>query len=348
MKWKRMEMPKSMEVESSTLTDKYGKFVAEPFERGYGQTVGTALRRVLLSSIQTAAITSMKIENVLHEFGTIKGVAEDVTQIILNVKQIKIKLLGNSPRKLHLKVQGEKTVIAGDITADPEVEIVNTDLVIATLTSAISKLEIEFTIDTGRGYVVSEDNKKEDDAIGVIPVDAIFTPVTRVNYTVENTRVGQRTDFEKLILEIWTDGRIKPEDALSYSAKIMKEHLSVFIGDDGELVMEEENSVDKNAAHMEEILKKTVDELELSVRSANCLKVAGIKYIGELVTKSEPEMLKYRNFGKKSLKEISEILKGMGLSFNMDLNSPDIPEDCEISEDVTPIYIEKEKPYKKK
>lgn len=347
MKWKRMEMPKSMEVDSGTLTDKYGKFIAEPFERGYGQTVGTALRRVLLSSIQTAAITSIKIENVLHEFGTIKGVTEDVTQIILNVKQIKIKLLGNSPRKLHLKAEGEKTVTAGDITTDPEIEIVNPEQVIATLTSASAKLEIEFAVDTGRGYVVSEDNKKEEDSIGVIPVDSIFTPVTRVNYTVENTRVGQRTDFEKLIVEIWTDGRIKPEDALSYSAQIMKEHLAIF-GDDGELVMEEESSVDKNAVQMEEILKKSVDELELSVRSANCLKVAGIKYIGELVTKSEPEMLKYRNFGKKSLKEISEILKGMGLSFNMDLDSPDIPEDSDLNEDVTPIYIEKEKPYKKK
>ncbi|MEI6845409.1 MAG: DNA-directed RNA polymerase subunit alpha, partial [Candidatus Firestonebacteria bacterium] len=189
-----MEMPKSMEVDSSTLTGVYGKFVAEPFERGYGQTVGTALRRVLLSSIQAAAITSIKIDNVLHEFGTIKGVSEDVTHIILNVKQIKINLDGNAPKKLYLNVEGEKTVTAGDITADPEIEIVNPELVIATTTSASAKLNIEFTIDTGKGYVASEDNKKEDSPIGVIPVDSIFTPVTRVNYTVENTRVGQQTD----------------------------------------------------------------------------------------------------------------------------------------------------------
>src|SRR3989339_443749 len=287
MKWKRMEMPKSMEVDSGTLTGVYGKFVAEPFERGYGQTVGTALRRVLLSSIQAAAITSMKIENVLHEFGTIKGVSEDVTHIILNVKQIKINLHGNAPKKLSLSVEGQKTVTAGDITPDAEIEIVNPDLVIATTTSASAKLNIEFTVDTGRGYVASEDNKKEDAPIGVIPVDSIFTPVTRVNYTVENTRVGQQTDYEKLILEI-------------------------------------------------------------SVRSANCLKIAGIKTIDELVKKNENEMLKYRNFGKKSLKEISDILKSMGLTFNMDLNSPDIPEDCELPEDVTPIYVEKEKKPKKK
>src|SRR3989339_700132 len=290
MKWKRMEMPKSMEVDSGTLTGVYGKFVAEPFERGYGQTVGTALRRVLLSSIQAAAITSMKIENVLHEFGTIKGVSEDVTHIILNVKQIKINLHGNAPKKLSLSVEGQKTVTAGDITPDAEIEIVNPDLVIATTTSASAKL----------------------------------------------------------ILEIWTDGRIKPEEALSYSSKIMKDHLTVFIGNEEELVMEDESAVDKNNAQMEEMLKKSVDELELSVRSANCLKIAGIKTIDELVKKNENEMLKYRNFGKKSLKEISDILKSMGLTFNMDLNSPDIPEDCELPEDVTPIYVEKEKKPKKK
>ncbi|OGF51251.1 MAG: DNA-directed RNA polymerase subunit alpha [Candidatus Firestonebacteria bacterium RIFOXYA2_FULL_40_8] len=348
MKWKRMEMPKSLEVDSSTLTGVYGKFVAEPFERGYGQTVGTALRRVLLSSIQAAAVTSIKIENVLHEFGTIKGVLEDVTHIILNVKQIKINLHGNAPKKLTLNVEGAKTVTAGDITPDAEIEIVNPELVIATTTSASSKLVIEFVVDTGRGYVVSEDNKKEGTPIGVIPVDSIFTPVTRVNYTVENTRVGQQTDYEKLVLEIWTDGRIKPEEALSYAAKIMKDHLAVFIGNEDELVMEDESSVDKNNAQMEEMLKKSVDELELSVRSANCLKIAGIKSIDELVKKSENEMLKYRNFGKKSLKEISDILKSMGLAFNMDLDSPDIPEDCELPEDVTPIYVEKEKKPKKK
>ncbi|MCX5776602.1 MAG: DNA-directed RNA polymerase subunit alpha [Candidatus Firestonebacteria bacterium] len=254
-----MEMPKSMEIDSSTLTGVYGKFIAEPFERGYGQTVGTAIRRVLLSSIQAAAITSIKIENVLHEFGTIKGVAEDVTHI-----------------------------------------------------------------------------------------DSIFTPVTRVNYTVESTRVGQQINYEKLILEIWTDGRIKPEEALSYSAKIMKEHLSVFIRNEDDLIMEDESSVDEKSVEIEEILKKSVDELELSVRSANCLKLAGINTIDELVKKSESEMLKYRNFGKKSLKEINDILKTMGLDFNMDINSPDIPDDCELPGDITPIYVEKEKKPKKK
>jgi DNA-directed RNA polymerase subunit alpha len=348
MKWKRMEMPKSMEIDSSTLTGVYGKFIAEPFERGYGQTVGTAIRRVLLSSIQAAAITSIKIENVLHEFGTIKGVAEDVTHIILNVKQIKIKLHGNAPKTIRLHVEGQKTVTAGDITNDPEIEIVNHDLVIATTTSASAKLDIEFTVEAGRGYVTSEDNKKEDSPIGVIPVDSIFTPVTRVNYTVESTRVGQQINYEKLILEIWTDGRIKPEEALSYSAKIMKEHLSVFIRNEDDLIMEDESSVDEKSVEIEEILKKSVDELELSVRSANCLKLAGINTIDELVKKSESEMLKYRNFGKKSLKEINDILKTMGLDFNMDINSPDIPDDCELPGDITPIYVEKEKKPKKK
>jgi DNA-directed RNA polymerase subunit alpha len=207
---------------------------------------------------------------------------------------------------------------------------------------------VEMTVDVGRGYIAGEDNKKEDDPIGVLPIDSIFTPVIKVNYKVENTRVGQITDYEKLILEIWTDGRIKPEDALSYSSKIMKDHLTVFIGNEDDLVMEEEPSVDKNTAQIEELMKKSVDELELSVRSANCLKVAGIKSIGELVKKSESEMLKYRNFGKKSLKEISDILRTMGLDFNMDINSPDIPEDSTLPDDVAPTYIEKESKPKKK
>lgn len=321
MKWKRMEIPTKLEVEKETLTSLYGKFTAEPFERGYGQTIGNSLRRVLLSSIQAAAVTSVKIDNVLHEFGTIKGVIEDATEIILNIKQLKIKLHGNAPKKIYLSAEGEKVVKAGDIKQDPEIEIVNKDLVIANLTSSDAKLNIEMTVEVGRGYVTAEENKKEENPIGTIPVDSIFTPVTKVNFNVENTRVGQITDYEKLILEIWTDGRIKPEEALSYTSKILKDHLTAFISVEEEMEVEEEPQVDKPREKMKELMKKSVEELELSVRSANCLKVAGIKYISDLVQKTEGDMLKYRNFGKKSLKEISDILKSMGFSFGMELDN---------------------------
>ncbi|MEI7904069.1 MAG: DNA-directed RNA polymerase subunit alpha [Candidatus Firestonebacteria bacterium] len=321
MKWKRMEMPNKLEVDKDSLSDKYGKFVAEPFERGYGQTIGTAIRRVLLSSIQAAAVTTIKIDGVQHEFGTVEGVAEDVTEIILNIKQLKLKLHGQSQKKIQLTVSGEKTVKAKDIKQDAELEIVNPELTLCTLTNSNSKINIEMTVDVGRGYVTAETNKKEDNPIGTLAIDSIFTPVTKVNFTVENTRVGQITDYEKLVLEVWTDGRIKPEDALSFTAKILRDHLSIFINVEEDMEVEEEAPVDKDMEKLKEILKKSVDELELSVRSANCLKVAGIQTIIELVSKSEGDMLKYRNFGKKSLKEIADILGTMGLSFGMKVDA---------------------------
>jgi DNA-directed RNA polymerase subunit alpha len=323
MKWKRMEMPTKLDIEKETLSNFYGKFIAEPFERGYGQTIGNSLRRVLLSSIQAPAVTAIKIENVLHEFGTIEGVVEDVTGIILNIKQLKIKLHGNAPKKIYLIAEKEKVVKASDIKQDPEIEIVNPDLVIANLTSDNARLNMEMLVDVGKGYATSEENKKEEYPIGMIPIDSIFTPVTKVNFNVENTRVGQITDYERLILEIWTDGRVKPEEALSYASKILKDHLTVFISVEEEIEMEEEPKIDKNKERLKELLKKSVDELELSVRSSNCLKVAGIKTILDLVRKTESEMLEYKNFGKKSLKEISDMLKGMGLSFGMTID-PDV------------------------
>ena len=323
MKWKRMEMPTKLDIEKETLSNFYGKFIAEPFERGYGQTIGNSLRRVLLSSIQAPAVTAIKIENVLHEFGTIEGVVEDVTGIILNIKQLKIKLHGNAPKKIYLIAEKEKVVKASDIKQDPEIEIVNPDLVIANLTSDNARLNMEMLVDVGKGYATSEENKKEEYPIGMIPIDSIFTPVTKVNFNVENTRVGQITDYERLILEIWTDGRVKPEEALSYASKILKDHLTVFISVEEEIEVEEEPKIDKNKERLKELLKKSVDELELSVRSSNCLKVAGIKTILDLVRKTESEMLEYKNFGKKSLKEISDMLKGMGLSFGMTID-PDV------------------------
>jgi len=318
-----MEMPTKLDIEKETLSNFYGKFIAEPFERGYGQTIGNSLRRVLLSSIQAPAVTAIKIENVLHEFGTIEGVVEDVTGIILNIKQLKIKLHGNAPKKIYLIAEKEKVVKASDIKQDPEIEIVNPDLVIANLTSDNARLNMEMLVDVGKGYATSEENKKEEYPIGMIPIDSIFTPVTKVNFNVENTRVGQITDYERLILEIWTDGRVKPEEALSYASKILKDHLTVFISVEEEIEVEEEPKIDKNKERLKELLKKSVDELELSVRSSNCLKVAGIKTILDLVRKTESEMLEYKNFGKKSLKEISDMLKGMGLSFGMTID-PDV------------------------
>ena len=341
MKWKRMEMPNKLEIEKETLTNIYGKFLAEPFERGYGRTIGNSMRRVLLSSIQAAAVTSIKIDNVLHEFGTIEGVIEDVTHIILNIKQLKVKLHGNAPKKIYLTVEGEKVAKAGDIKQDAEVEIVNQDLVIANLTSVNAKLNIEMIIDVGRGYVTAEENKKEEYSIGIIPIDSIFTPVTKVNFNVDNTRVGQITDYERLVLEIWTDGRIKPEEALSYASKILKDHLTVFISVEEDLEIEEEPKIDKNKEKMIDLLRKSVEELELSVRSANCLKVAGIKTIGDLVQKTEADMLKYRNFGKKSLKEISDMLIQMGFSFGMNL-------DTEVVSEINPSLAKKDKKVTKK
>ena len=316
--WRDLIKPKKLEVEKETLTATYGKFVAEPLERGFGVSIGNTLRRILLSSLQGAAITNVKIDGVLHEFSSIPGVKEDVSDIILNLKQVRLKMHGDGPKTLRLKGPFDGVVKAGDIECDSTVEILNPDHYIATA-SRDAKFICELIANTGKGYVPSERNKLADQPIGMIPIDAIFQPVTRVNFNVTHARVGQRTDYDKLILEVWTAGIIDPQGAVSIAAKILKAQLSVFI------TFEEEDETQAERAEAKpmfnEYLFKTVDELELSVRSANCLKNADIKYIGEMVQKTEQEMLMTKNFGRKSLNEIKEILRGMELDFGMKLDN---------------------------
>jgi DNA-directed RNA polymerase subunit alpha len=313
----RFEMPKRLLEEEGGAGDTYGKFIAEPFERGYGHTLGNALRRVLLSSLEGAAITSVKIGGVLHEFDTIDGMVEDVTELILNLKQVLLVSHSREPKKIELKADKKGEVTTADITTDGTVEVVNPSHHIVHLSKKV-KLEIEMEVEIGRGYRPAEGNKKEGQPIGIIPIDSIFTPVKRVAYHVEDTRVGQITEFDKLILEIWTDGRVKPEDALVQAATILREHLAVFADfDKHPLAMEEEEEEEKEkkkGEEMDRLLGMSINEIELSVRAANCISAANIKTIGDLVQKSEAEMLKYRNFGKKSLNEIKQILAGMGLS----------------------------------
>jgi DNA-directed RNA polymerase subunit alpha len=316
MRFKSLEKPKRLDYEKGTLSPVYGKFYAEPFERGYAITIGNSLRRILLSSIEAAAVTVVRIDGVLHEFAPIPGVVEDTTDIILNIKQLKLKMEGEGPKLVRLSVNGERTVTARDIKTDGDIEIINPDLHIATLTERDAKLEIELEIDHGRGYVSADRNKRDDLPVGSIPVDSLFSPVTRVKIDSENTRVGQMTDYDRLIMEIWTDGRIKPEDALAHAAKLLKDHLQIFINFEEEpesALIERDDERDK----IKDLLSRSVDELELSVRSSNCLKNANIKTIGDLVVKSEAEMLKYRNFGRKSLNEIKEIISEMGLGLGM-------------------------------
>ncbi len=313
--WRTFEVPKRIECDESTLTSTYGKFMAEPFERGYGATIGNSLRRVLISSIEGSAVTSVKFDSALHEFSTIPGVVEDVTQIILNIKNLVLRSHAKSPKTIYIKTEKKDEITAADIIHDETVEVLNPDLHIATLTKN-TKLNIEMEVGHGRGYVPAERNKKEGLPIGVIPIDSIFTPVKKVNFNVENTRVGQVTDYDKLILEIWTNGGIAPKDALLYAATILQRHLDIFTSM-GQVPEEEEAEEEKVDEELLAKLKMPVSELELSVRSANCLREAKINTIGDLVEKSEMEMLKYRNFGKKSLAEINEILKGLGLSLGM-------------------------------
>ncbi|MCL5966236.1 MAG: DNA-directed RNA polymerase subunit alpha [Deltaproteobacteria bacterium] len=321
--WKQLIRPRRIEIQADSATADYGKFVAEPLERGFGTTLGNALRRVLLSSLQGAAITSVRIEGVQHEYSTIVGVVEDVTDIVLNLKEVRIRMHAPEPRTITLSAKGPRRVKAGDIQTDPMVEILNRDHHIAEL-SENATLKMELSARMGKGYVSAERNLEEGAPIGTIPIDAIFSPVRKVNFTVTNARVGQQTDFDRLILEVWTDGSILPADALAYAAKILKDQLTVFINFDEEMEMPEEPpSRDEIAAN--ENLYKPVEELELSVRAYNCLKNADIKYIGELVQKTEQEMLKTKNFGKKSLNEIKEVLQEMGLSLGMNVEgfSPD-------------------------
>jgi DNA-directed RNA polymerase subunit alpha len=323
--WRDLIKPKRLEVEPDSLTPTYGKFVGEPFERGFGITIGNALRRILLSSLQGAAISAVRIDGVLHEFSTIPGVAEDVTDIVLNLKDVRLKMHAEGPKTIRIKADKEGDVRAGDIVHDDTIEILNPELHIATLSKS-ARLEMEMTVKHGRGYIPADRNKEEDQPIGTIPIDSIFSPVRKVNYTVTNARVGQITDYDKLILEIWTNGSVRPEDAVAFAAKILKDQLSIFIN------FEEETEAaaapaPEETAKLNENLFKSVDELELSVRSANCLRNAGIRTIGELVQKTEAEMLKTKNFGRKSLNEIKEILAEMGLTLGMKLdNFPTVEE----------------------
>jgi len=318
MKWKNLTMPKQVAPDAGN-TPGYGKFVIEPLERGFGLTLGNALRRVLLSSLQGAAITAVRIDGVLHEFSTLPGVIEDVTELILNLKQVRLKLHGDGPKKGTFEVRGKGEVRAGNLLVDAEVEVLNPDLHIATLNKD-GDLRMEVEIDAGRGYVSADQHSQVDRPIGVIPIDSMFSPVTKVNYTVETTRLGQRIDYDKLAVEVWTDASILPSDAIAVAAKILRDHFTLFIHFEEPIEEEVEEEVDEERQRVRRMLERSVEELELSVRSSNCLRAAEIKTIGDLVQKSEPEMLKYRNFGRKSLKEIQDILSEMGLHFGMDIS----------------------------
>src|SRR5881296_4073974 len=314
----RFEMPKRLTKEESTATETYAKFVAEPFETGYGHTIGNSLRRVLLSSLEGAAITSVKIDGAMHEFTTIDGVVEDVTDIVLNLKRIKFKAHTREQQTLMLSAHKEGPVTAADIQLNQNVELVNPDQLICTLDKK-KKFEMELEVKVGRGFCPGDENKKIDQLIGVIPIDSLFSPVTRVRYAVEAARVGQRTDYDRLILEIWTDGRISPDDALTQASAILQHHLDVFVGYDKNAVEfeQETRTEDDDKSKMRKLLNMSVNEIELSVRAANCLNNANITTVGQLAQKTEAEMLKYRNFGKKSLNEIKDKLQQLGLSLGM-------------------------------
>ncbi len=338
MKWKNLRMPDAIVWNVETITGSYGKLVAEPLERGYGVTIGNALRRALLSSLQGAAVTAVRFEGVLHEFSVVPGVTEDVTELILNFKQLNIRLLSDGPEVVRLQVDTAGEVKASDLDRNPNIEIMNPDLHIATLGPDAS-LDVELIIDAGRSYVQAEDHEFEERPIGFIPIDSVFSPVRRVHYEVENTRVGQRTDYDKLTLEVWTSGTVTPSDAVAFAAKLLKDHLLLFMDFEIEPYEETEEVIDPEERRMIELLEHSVEELELSVRSSNCLKDAGIRTLGELVQKTEAEMLKYRNFGRKSLQELVDILSDMGLSFGMDvdvlLTHGDADGDEEVYEPVT-------------
>ncbi|HEV2495781.1 MAG TPA: DNA-directed RNA polymerase subunit alpha [Terriglobia bacterium] len=315
MLWKGFQKPKRLACNLDTLTDRYGEFYAQPFERGFGTTIGNALRRVLLSSIEGAAITAVKIEGVLHEFSSIPGVVEDATDIILNLKQIPLKMNVEGPKTLYLRVDQPGEVTSRMIQEDPDVEILDKDVYLATVSEGGS-LHIEMRVKIGRGYVSAEKNFDEDLPIGYIPVDSVHSPIRKVNYTIEAARLGQMTDYDKLTLNVWTNGAISPQDAIGLAAKLLKDHMTIFINFD-ETPEAEEVTPEKAPVVRNDVLDRSVEELELSVRSYNCLKNANIQTIRQLVEKSEQEMLKTKNFGRKSLNEIKEILAAMGLSLGM-------------------------------
>ncbi|MBI5097254.1 MAG: DNA-directed RNA polymerase subunit alpha [Nitrospirae bacterium] len=329
VKTKDFQIPKQLEIEDTSSTQTYGKFTAEPFERGFGTTIGNSIRRVLLSSIVGAAVTSIKIEGVLHEFSTIPGVKEDVTDIILNIKNLRLKMHTEKPKTIYLQKKGPGVALGKDIIHDADIEVLTQDLLIATLEKD-AKLDIEMSVKLGRSYVTAEYNKEEGLPIGVIPVDSIFTPVQRVNFRIENARVGRKTDYDRLVLEVWTDGSIRPEEAVSHASKILREHLTIFNTteeeeeeeeDLGEDIIENPEIQQKSHEEINKNLAKSVEELELSVRSANCLKNAKIFTIADLVQKTETDMLETKNFGRKSLNEIKALLALMGLSFGINLDN---------------------------
>lgn len=316
--WEGFIKPRRLEADKKTLTNTYGKFIAEPFERGFATTIGNAIRRHLLSSIQGAAITAVKFDGVYHEFSTIPKVKEDVSEIILNIKELIIKLNTEGPKSIFIYTDKKGEVTAKDIKADADVEILNPEHLIATLDKG-GKLDVEMVVKKGRGYIPGEKNTEEGMPIQMIPIDSIFSPVKKVNFTVENTRVGQSTDYEKLILEVWTNGTIRAEDTIAYAAKVLKDHLQVFINFEEEIEVKGPH-IDEKRQKIITNLKRSVDELELSVRAYNCLKNENIKIIADLVQKTDQEMLKTRNFGRKSLNEIKEILTEMGLILGMSID----------------------------
>ena len=315
--WADLTKPKKLEVDEKDLSPTYGKFYAEPFERGFGQTVGNALRRTLLSSLRGAAIVSVRIKAILHEFSTIPGITEDVTDIILNLKEVRLRLRDTEQQVLRIEAQGPKAVKAKDIQGGPSVEILNPEQHIATL-SREGKLEMEMVAKMGRGYVPAERNKEEGVPVDTVFIDSVFSPIRKVNFNVTNARVGQRTDYDRLVFEVWTDGGVKPEDAVAFAAKILQDQLQIFVNFEDEPKQELKEEAPR--INLNENLFRSIDELEFSVRSQNCLQNADIKYIGELVQKTEQDMLKTKNFGQKSLNEIKEVLRDMGLELGMKLD----------------------------
>ncbi len=319
MKWKSLMMPKGIQIENPENIPNFARVIVEPLERGWGHTIGNSLRRILLSSLQGAAVTSVRINGAMHEYSTLEGVVEDVTDIILNIKQLRIKLHADHDTTLRLEVSGEGEVKASDIEKNPDVTILNPDLHIATINSD-AKLKIEMRVSDGRGYAPAEMNRREEDPVGTIPIDALFSPITKVNYVVDNTRVGQRTGLDKVTFEVWTDGSISVEDAMGYSAKLLYDHLEIFINIEGEFEPVQEAIHDEKTEKLRQLLKMRVDELELSVRSNNCLRAANIHTLADLVRNQESDMLKYKNFGRKSLVELNQVLSNLGLTFGMDVD----------------------------
>jgi DNA-directed RNA polymerase subunit alpha len=321
MNGQSLQMPESIDVDHSTYSTEYGKFIIQPLERGYGITLGNAFRRVLIASLPGAAITSIRFDNVLHEFSTIPGVKEDLTEIVLALKEVRLKMLSRKLEKVRLHLKGPQTLTAADLQkGSKEFEVLNPEHIIAHLNED-AEFNFEFTVKRGRGYVVADDNRDADTPIGTIPIDAIFTPVDKVKYAIENTRVGQRIDFERLVLEVWTDGSITPDDALSFAGRILRDHIQLFINFD--IKPSEDDSgaeTDEDVLRIRRLLRKPVDELELSVRSANCLKEAKIRTIADLVSKEEGDMLHFKNFGRKSLTELNEVLSEHGLHFGFDVD----------------------------